>query len=128
MEYIEGSKVPDGYTKTERVRKGLVIGGAVTWGVSWLIAATAAASIDEEIRDDTAPLFVPVVGPFIAMGTLEPEGAGRAALFINGMAQVAGAAMFIGGLAATKTVLVRTGDTEVNVRPGVGSLQFDGTF
>lgn len=128
MDYIDGTPVPDGYVKVERVRKGLVIGGAVTWGVSWLIAATAAASIDEDIRDDTAPLFVPLVGPFIAMGTLEPDGAGRAALFVNGITQVAGAAMFIGGLAATKTVLVRSGKAEVNMRPGVGSLQLDGKF
>lgn len=128
MEYIDGSEVPDGYTKVERVRKGLVIAGAVTWGVSWLIAATAAASLDEEVQEDTAPLFAPIVGPFIAMATLEPEGAGRAALLVNGVAQVAGAAMLIGGVAATKTVLVRTGSTEINVRPGVGSLSFDGSF
>jgi hypothetical protein len=128
MEYIEGADVPDGYTKVERVRKGLVIGGAVTFGVGWLIAATAAASLDEDIRDEAAPLFVPVVGPFIAMGTLDPDGAGRAALFVNGMMQTAGAAMLIGGLAGTKTVLVRTAETEIHMRPGVGSLQFDGTF
>ncbi len=128
MEYIEGSEVPDGYTKVERVRRGLVIGGAVTWGVSWLIAAAAAASMDDNIKDDTGPLFIPVVGPFIAMGTLEPEGVGRAGLFINGMAQVAGATMLISGLAATKTVLVRTKYSQVNVRPGLGNLQLDGTF
>lgn len=128
MEYVEGAQIPDGYTKVERVRKGLVIGGAVTLGVGWLIASTAAASIDEDIEDETAPLFIPVVGPFIAMGTLEAEGAGRAALFVNGMAQVAGAAMLIGGIAATKTVLVRTKTAEINVRPGLGNLQLDGTF
>lgn len=128
LEYVEGAEIPDGYTKVERVRKGLVIGGAVTLGVGWLIAATAAASIDDEIEDETAPLFIPVVGPFIAMGTLEAEGAGRAALFVNGMAQAAGAAMLIGGIAATKTVLVRTKTAEINVRPGVGNLQLDGTF
>lgn len=128
MEYVEGAQIPDGYTKVERVRKGLVIGGAVTLGVGWLIAATAAASIDDEIEDETAPLFIPVVGPFIAMGTLEAEGAGRAGLFVNGMAQVAGAAMLISGIAATKTVLVRTKTAEINVRPGVGNLQLDGTF
>lgn len=127
MEYIEGAEVPDGYTKVERVRKGLVIGGAVTWGVSWLMAATAAAAIENK-ADEAAPLYIPVVGPFIAMGTLEADGAGRAGLLINGMAQVAGAAMLIGGLAATKTVLVRTKVAELNVRPGVGNLQFDGTF
>ena len=125
MDYIDGTEVPDGYTKVEQVRKGLVIGGAVTFGVSWLIAATAASAIETE---ETVPLYVPIVGPFITMGTTQADGGGRAGLLINGVAQVGGAVMFISGLAATKTVLVRTKHAEVNMTPGVGSLQLDGKF
>jgi hypothetical protein len=154
MDYIEGAEVPPGYIKVERIRKGLVIAGAVTFGVSWLVSATAGVALTDEsnhnecyaygddieggggyyseCRDDdnegAIPLFIPLVGPFIAMGTMDAEGPGRAALFLDGVVQVGGMAMLIAGVAAKQTVLVRSGNTTVSVAPGPGSVQFTGSF
>jgi hypothetical protein len=154
MDYIEGAEVPPGYIKVERVRKGLVIAGAVTFGVSWLVSATAGVALtdesnggdcayesysengyyysechDNDENEGAIPLFIPLVGPFIAMGTMEDvEGPGRAALFLDGVVQVGGMAMLIAGVAAKQTVLVRSGNTTVSVAPGPGSVNFTGSF
>ncbi len=159
LEYIDGVEVPEGYVKVERMRSGLVIAGAVTFGVGWLAAATAAVSQvgeggscrgwghrdDEDygIQDyedplgctrgtdaeDFAPLYIPIAGPFIAMGTLEhADGAVRAALLLDGVVQVGGAAMFVAGLVAKKTLLVRTPEASVSLVAGPGTLGLQGSF
>lgn len=156
LEYIEGMDVPDGYMLVDRTRTGLVVAGAVTFGVGWLAAVTAAVASsgeryegcfgggydggrhEEEVafscvegaeREDFVPLYIPIAGPFIAMGTLEhAEGGMRAGLLLDGVAQVGGAAMFIAGLAAKRTVLVRTEHASMTVAPGPGSLQIFGSF
>jgi hypothetical protein len=151
MEYLEGAEIPPGYMKVERMRKGLVIAGAVTFGVSWLVSATAGVALtdehnnnscaysedysgngygycDDDDESDAVPLFIPVVGPFIAMGTLDAEGPGRAALFLDGVVQVGGLAMLIAGVAATRTVLVRTPAATVAIAPGPSSVHLTGSF
>lgn len=80
-------------------------------------------------NEDFVPLYIPIVGPFIAMGTLEhADGGMRAALLLDGVVQIGGAAMFIAGLAAPKTVLLRTEHASMSVAPGPGSLQLLGSF
>ena len=82
----------------------------------------------EEEDPDAQVLYIPVAGPFIAMGELDPEGPGRAALFVSGMAQSAGAAMFLAGLIAKESVYVRVGKAEVTLAPGVGGGMLVGHF
>lgn len=127
----DGGEVPLGYEPGTRVRKGLIIGGAVTFGVSWLAAAGYGVHLANE-RDagawrrddgetpDEAVLFIPVAGPFIALGTLEPGRGPAAALIADGIAQVGGLAMLAAGIFAKETVLVKSDAAEVQLAPTVG--------
>lgn len=159
LTYVEGMDIPDGYTKVDETRTGLVIAGAITFGVGWLAAATAAVAYSDEDHgcfggaysyegeddhheyydglgcgrgteaEDFAPLYIPIAGPFIAMGTLDhADGGVRAALLLDGVVQVGGAAMFIAGLVAKKSVLIRTKHATMTIAPGPGSVQLVGSF
>jgi hypothetical protein len=108
-DYNEGDPVPPGYTPVERTRRGLVIGGAVTFGVLYLISAlVAAAGEDTKGNGDNeaAALWIPAVGPFIQMFNTDSAVA-NVFLAIDGIAQSGGLAMFVIGLTSPKTVLVR---------------------
>lgn len=151
LDYYDGMTVPDGYMKVDKTRTGLIIAGAITFGVSYLAAAAAAVAQDDEEQsacgghtshhggegytcilrdnDDYTPLYIPLAGPFIAMGTMENQnGAVRSLLLIDGVAQVGGAAMFIAGLVAKKTILVRTKHATLGVAPGPGTMMLHGSF
>lgn len=116
----EGTRAPAGYTAVQRKRKGLIIGGAVTFGVSWTISAMAAAIGDDDARrngedNELAAMWIPVAGPFIQMARSDSSTA-RFFLFGLGGSQVAGAVMLYLGLTSKTTVYVRN--------DLVGSLHF----
>jgi hypothetical protein len=151
-DWEEGDPIPDGYQPESRIRKGLVIGGAVTLGASWLVtvvitaagqsiqaaddelveAAGGDADADGRTADDWSVLYIPVAGPFVGVATLDASGGGLAVLLIDGVVQTGGLAMLIAGLAAQETRLVRIGDAEVRVAPvanaGEASLGLVGRF
>jgi hypothetical protein len=82
------------------VSKGLMITGIAVLGGSYLIAAlTGAILIDDndcrDCRDVGALLFIPVAGPFAAIGPAED---GRGVLALFGVVQLAGLGMMIGGI------------------------------
>jgi hypothetical protein len=126
--------IPPGYTKDSKIRKGLVIGGAVTFGATWLLSvAVGAIAVEVEETDeslggdsdgvspaDAGMLMIPVAGPFISIATYDAGTGAGTLLAIDGLAQAGGLAMLIIGLAAQKDVLVRTGDVEMTVTPVVG--------
>ncbi|WP_437819052.1 hypothetical protein [Sorangium sp. So ce1078] len=122
MNYEEGQAVPEGYRVEERARRGLVIGGAVTFGVTYILSAMVglvAESADRAVGgtgESYIPLYIPLAGPFITIGTADAKGGGVFVLMVDGLAQVAGAAMFIGGLAAPQQKLVRN-DVSLSVKP-----------
>jgi hypothetical protein len=132
----EGQPPPPGYIRKTRVRKGLVIAGAVTFGSTWLVSAVLAGIAMDDGGDDGdafAPLFAPVVGPFIAISTLEAESLGTAILVLDGIAQAGGLAMLIAGIAAQESVYVRVGPMgKVRIDPLVGKegggAAFSGQF
>lgn len=123
LDWEEGDPVRPGYHPETRVRKGLVIGGAVTFGVTYLFTALAGAiasdvnEITNSSSGDSVPLFIPVIGPFIAIGTLHPGTTGGFFLALDGIAQAGGVAMFIAGLASPRTVQVRNDISKPFVRP-----------
>jgi hypothetical protein len=138
LDYEEGDAIPAGYARDTRIRKGLVIAGAVTFGVSWLAAAGAALRFTEEREEEgryhepnappEAVLYIPLAGPWIGLGTLDPERGMAAALVVDGIAQAGGLAMLIAGVAAKRTVLVKSPGAELGVSPTAGGVRFDGKF
>lgn len=120
LEYQDGQPVPAGYHPESHVRKGLVVGGAVTLGSLWLLSSVTAAAAHDAGTKGLDGLYVPCVGPFIAIGTGKPNSTGTLGLVLDGIAQTGGLAMMIGGLASQKTVLVRDSGFELRAAPMVG--------
>lgn len=108
-DWREGEAVPPGYRPVERTRKGLIVGGAVTFGTLYFISALVAAAGADANPNSTNPLaamWVPGIGPFIQM-TSTKSATANVFLAVDGAAQSAGLAMLIYGLFVPKTVLVR---------------------
>lgn len=122
---VEGRPPPAGYTAVQRRRKGLLIAGPIvlgaTYGYTSLIAAIG-TDLDRSTGGtgaSIAPLFIPVIGPFLEMGQTDSYSA-RYLLAIDGAAQTAGAIMLYYGLTSTKTVFVRNDLLySVNITPMV---------
>lgn len=112
--------MPPGYAKRERYNRALLISGPVVLGSLWAITVAGGAAgvsgandsrfSDENTVEDHIPLFIPAIGPFIALGTLDTEPIVSALIVTSGLGQAAGLGLLIGGLAAKNTVLVRTYD------------------
>jgi hypothetical protein len=120
LEWEEGDPVQPGYHPTTRIRRGLVIGGAVTFGTTYLLTAFTAAILVEGGSNNGSiygPLFAPVLGPFITIGTAHASGSGTFVLVLDGLAQTGGLAMLIAGLVAPKTALVRNDVAKTTITP-----------
>jgi hypothetical protein len=137
-DYEDGDQIPPGYHAESRIRTGLVVGGAVTFGVLYLLSVLVGAAISDtnkafnNSKDNGDFLFVPVAGPFLQM-TKTDSSSGNVTLAIDGIAQAAGATMFIVGITSPKTILVRNDLAEVHVMPmkmgtNGGGLGLVGTF
>jgi hypothetical protein len=119
-DWDENQPIPPGYHRETRIRKGLVIAGALVFGIPYLYSAGFAAIGDDVTRNgESNPakyLYVPVLGPFIEMGQTDSSSL-RYFLALDGIAQSAGAFMFIYALAAPKNVLVRNDLAMLTVMP-----------
>jgi hypothetical protein len=122
-EFDDSAPVPYGYTKVTRTRKGLIIAGSVTFGVSYGLS-TLVAAIGEDLRSngetstDVSALFIPIAGPFV-QATRSESATAKLYLLHLGAAQVAGAIMLYYGLTSPKTVLVR--NDQLSIAPMVGN-------
>jgi hypothetical protein len=111
-DFDPGRPIPLGYTAVRRTRKGLLIGGAVTFGVSYgysvLFAAIGSdlSSLSEDGRNEAAAMWIPVAGPFLQMAQTD-SATFRVFLFGFGAAQTTGAILLYYGLTTKKRVLVR---------------------
>ena len=135
-DWEEGEPVPPGYHPVSRIRKGFVVGGAVTFGTLYLITVISAAVYHDASGGSGSAngLYIPVVGPFVQMANTS-SATGNVFLAIDGLGQAAGAALLIAGIAAPKMVLVRNDLAKVEIQPGLVSLSksatgfgFTGTF
>lgn len=114
--------VPYGYTRVSRRRKGLIIGGAVTFGVTYIVS-TFAAAVAQDINStdgsnaDVSALLLPVAGPFLEIGQTDSSIA-RFYLVGLGLGQTAGAIMLIYGLTSPRTLLVR--NDQLSIAPMIG--------
>ena len=131
LPYEDGDPIPQGFSVRSRADKSLLIAGSITFGAPYLISALVAAttlSANADGGGEFAPLFVPVIGPFIAIGTAHAEGAGTFWLVFDGLAQAGGVTMFIAGLVLEDKYLQRTPQAsfkpEVLVNPGGMNLKW----
>jgi hypothetical protein len=125
---------PLGYSPVLRTRKGLIIGGAVTFGVTYGISAMVAA-IGEDTRgsgeNEVGSMWIPVAGPFLQLGKTESA---TASVFLVGLggAQLAGAIMLYYGLTSQKRVFVRNDLVGLTISPmaGIGNtgMMLSGQF
>ena len=122
----EGRPVPMGYTPVQRTRKGLLIGGGVTLGVSYgysLLIAALGQDLSSDGNNEVAAMWIPVAGPFIQMAQTD-SAVFRLVLGGFGIAQTTGAILLYYGLTTKKTVYVRNDLVgSMQVTPMVG----DGT-
>jgi hypothetical protein len=91
---------PGQLTKVHRPRRGLVTGGAITFGVSWGIAASVSflGASCTGCNNSADYLWVPIAGPLIfSAGDTGSSGTGIFILW--SAAQAAGVVMFIVGMA-----------------------------
>jgi hypothetical protein len=135
--YRDGDPIPEGYRVESTPRYGLVAGGASIVGGAWLISTITAIALDQEqsvendpnFDDMYTPMLIPVVGPFITIGTADASGTGAGILALDGVIQTAGLAMFIAGFAAPTLELVPTA-LPVKVTPvaspGMAGLNISG--
>jgi hypothetical protein len=149
LPYEEGQQIPPGYALEKRRLVGLAIAGGATFGAIWLVSLAAGVALEndareqeEEYDEQTAgyyyyedsglgivdrhdvvwPLALPLVGPFITLGTAHAEGPGIAILLLDGVIQTGGLAMLITGLVVENDVLVLQvgGDSAMRVTPTLG--------
>jgi len=132
--------VPPGYHVEEHVRRGLVIGGALTLGIPWALSVTVASGAN--FSNQSGWLIVPALGPWITLATREKcsgyssnnlncleDPSAQAMLVLDGIAQTAGAIMLIAGIAATKKVVVRDFYSSLHFAPArMGKLGYGGVL
>jgi hypothetical protein len=129
LRYREDAPIPRGYHVEERIRKGLVIGGAITLGIPYTIGLAAASG--SSFRNESGWLALPALGPFITLGRRRADcHAGSEAvscfgdvmlgfaLVLDGMVQTAGATLLLIGVSTRKTELVRNDLATVSLLPG----------
>jgi hypothetical protein len=138
FEYHEGMDVPEGYHLEETPRWGLVAGGTSVLATFWAVSAISAVMLDREAADEGDPnfddmywpMFIPVAGPFVTIGTADSSGTGAAILALDGVVQAAGLGMFIAGFAAPKVEIVE--DYHLTVAPSApgsqGGMSISGSF
>ncbi len=153
-DWQEGDPIPEGYVKTTRLRTKLIGGGAGLLGGLWVASIITGAAVYEAEKsitwqcglsiadavncDGTVKhrhwgLFVPVVGPFIDIGTTVDRNApGIVFDLLDGLGQAGGLAMIIVGATSPQTVLVRAAGIEFTPTPLTGKgqvgLGLTGTF
>lgn len=108
IDYEEGSPVPPGYRIETQANRGLIIGGTVTFGITYLLSIfVASIAVDGNGGSEFGPLFIPVIGPFITIGTADSRDFGTFTLLLDGAAQAGGVAMFVAGMLTDRKYLIR---------------------
>lgn len=82
---------------------GLVIAGAISFGVAWLATPIVGAAVGSD-GYEIGYLAIPVAGPWVCLGDCYDPDDYMAALVISGLLQAAGVTMFILGLVLRREV------------------------
>jgi len=137
-----GGPIPQGYHLEERPRRGLIIGGALTLGIPWMLGVTIAST--DDFSNASGWLIVPALGPWITIaarnksyscnnypnsGSCEDDNAVRTMLILDGLTQAAGTIMLIYGVSSTKKVLAPDFVSNLHFMPGhVGKFGYGGVL
>ncbi len=112
QEWQEGDPIPPGARVVKKPKLGLIIGGAVLLGVTWISDWVISFAACDRCSPNDALGLIPVLGPFIqlAVGLGEPNNVAfyiaTPFLILDGLAQAGGLAMIIIGVLKGKSVLV----------------------
>ncbi|MDC3960394.1 hypothetical protein [Polyangium jinanense] len=121
LPYKEGDPIPRGYGIETRPRYKMATAGIATfaplYGMSVLFAGTFAGNEGLASGYYTS-LFIPVIGPFVAIGTSDAESVGVFMLMLDGLGQATGAALFVAGMLSDEKFVSRT-PTAFDPRPEV---------
>ena len=122
-------------------RYGLIIGGAVMLGVSWLIHSGTAAIAEAVYTATEYPVrtmwtnYIPVLGPWLTMTTLPNDaarGLSMTGLAFSGLVQGTGLALLIVGAASKQRVPVYAWNSRIQLTPSIGptgtGLALSGNF
>lgn len=114
-DWRDGDPAPPGYRLAERPWTGMIVGGAIPLGITYMLSITGATAAD--FKDGTGWLLVPVIGPFINMAALPHDrcdsyscdtySGTRAVLVLDGLTQATSLALVIIGMTSTRHRLVR---------------------
>lgn len=127
---------PDGYELDSDANMGLIgtgIGLFASGYFTSVMVAVVATQVDEVrpgTESDWSPLYVPVAGPFVALGTLDPSAAGVGLLLADGLFQAAGVLGIVLGIVDQEYKLIHTGDIDITptLMPGQQGLMMRGAF
>lgn len=137
LRYQAGEPIPPGYHMVERPLTGLIVTGAVTFGVTYGFTAGVAILAnflshivwDEDADDKWLALGIPVAGPLIfcaSDGHVEPL------LILDSAAQATGVALIVIGASTKSRTLVLDRPALGAVAPmpvaGGSGLMLSGTF
>ena len=121
LPYKEGDPIPSGYGIETRPRYTMATAGIATfaplYGMSVLFAATFAGN-EGVASGYYTPLFIPVIGPFVSIGTSDAESLGVFMLMLDGLGQATGVALFVAGMLSDEKFVSRT-PTAFDPRPEV---------
>jgi hypothetical protein len=111
---------PDGYALDSNINGAMLGNGIAMLAGAYLTSVLVAAVASESTNDSGwSPLFVPVVGPFIGIGSLKPNAGGLGLLVADGTFQAAGAIALVLAFVDVEYKVVRRAG--IDITPVVGS-------
>jgi len=125
-ELVIGSRVTA--SRGRRPMRGLIIGGTITFGITWGLALAGSLVLAGEDCSDcgnvAAVLWIPVVGPVLTHAVDDADGSTpvTGVLVLWTLAQATGAALLIGGIVGRKPKADAVSALDLRVTPLVGAV------
>ncbi len=122
-----GEVIPPGYAPYSRPNTGLLVGGTVAFGTVYVPSFITAWVGMFGGTPELTPLFVPVVGPLVSIGTLEAEDEGIYVLALNAGIQALGVTLFAMSFLDDDAYLRRIDGKAARAVPPSLDVRFTGT-
>jgi hypothetical protein len=118
------ASAPASASAPPRPRPAAVWGGASLFALTYVasaFSATTGYTADDGTTSSRAAMWVPLVGPFVTLGSTRPAGE-DALLVLDGLAQLGGLTLFVYGLTASTPAVVprdASGRVTLSIAPRV---------